>query len=215
MEGEVTVGPITTIFDLRPGRPDRLPTGKSKLDARGRTVIRDPSTIDAIVLHQTAADYGEGDPRQRARSERIPYHTMVFREGWVVKSWPHLLYTYHANKANARSIGLGVEGFYPGTIGGKIWGGKRETPMTPELEAALGVALRETVTEARLLGCPIRYLLAHRQSKGSRRADPGEALWRAALPVAAELELETLPRWTVGDGKPIPKAWDENGHGRY
>lgn len=200
------------VFDLRHEQPPKQT--KSKI-VGGRTLMRDPKSIDAIMLHQTAVDYGDGDPRQRARAEKIPYHTMVFREGWVVLSRPVRSYTNHGGWGNSRSIGIGVEGLYPGLIGGSVWGSKPETPINAETLAALTEALKRTVALARAEGCPLKYLIAHRQSSKMRRSDPGEALWMAALPVAESLGLQAQPDWTIDDGKPIPEAWGGSKGSRY
>ncbi len=82
-------------------------------------------------------------------------------------------------------------------------------------------ALALNVREGRKLGMPIEYVHAHRQSSATRRADPGEELWKRVVlefgvPV---LGLTTEPARTLpgrnGDGRPIPLEWDPDGVGSY
>jgi hypothetical protein len=62
----------------------------------------------------------------------------------------------------------------------------------------------------------IDYLYGHRQASSSRRADPGEGLWRSvALWAQSELGLKLAQNITLGDGYTIPKEWDPNGVGSY
>ncbi len=62
----------------------------------------------------------------------------------------------------------------------------------------------------------VRVIVAHRQASADRRNDPGEAIWkRIASPARAELGLVTPDAFTLGDGLPIPSAWDERAKARY
>lgn len=202
---------------------------KFKLDAKGRVVVRDPATITGIVLHQTACWFGvssaqvsaAGGDRELAlhrRALNVATHLTAFdgRDanlecGHAIYASPLVWYAYHANKANAVSLGVECEGVYPGLLS---QGG--ETPSARLVEASRA-AVRFALEEGRRQGMPIEFLWAHRQSSATRRADPGEALWRAvaldyAVPV---LGLRTEPARVWGDGRPIPVAWDPNGVGPY
>lgn len=205
------------IVDMRADAPAVIP--RSKVQG-GRTVMRDPSTITSIVLHQMGVELGvgpyrlrqaDGDPdlAQMLRARDIPAHVSVFREGWAVAPHPLRAYLHHAGRLNAPSLALEVEGLYDGHSSG------RRQPDELTIEAARA-GLRWLVETGRAEGMPLRYLLAHRQSSRTRRADPGAGIWRALAPWAKEhLGLVTRPDHVVGDGRGIPTDWDPAGVGRY
>jgi hypothetical protein len=64
---------------------------------------------------------------------------------------------------------------------------------------------------------PIEYLYAHRQSSGQKPSDPGYEIWQQVVLEygVSVLGLKTKNEYVVGDGKPIPKDWDENSKARY
>ena len=183
MRGEITIGRPLRIIDARGRRPEVLPKSSP------RKTLKDPW---ALMLHQTAVDYGDAsDEALIKRGERIPYHFLYFRRGLLVINRPLDCYSWHGNRANKFSIGLGIEGLYPGLIGGKVWGSKPETPWLPRH----AVDLRECIRTICILVPTITHQIAHRQSSDKRRSDPGEAIWKSSEGI-----LPTLPDWTVGDG---------------
>jgi len=203
---------------------------KWKIDAKGKVVVRAPASVSGVMLHQTAVFYGVSSQQQAAsggdrhlalhrRGLNVACHAIAFdgqRAGVVcghgVATAPVAWYCYQANTANAESLGLEIEGAYPGTVTpGCVM------PSQTVIDAARA-ALRYLVEEGRREGMPIRYVWAHRQSSASRRGDPGEALWKAvALEYGVKvLGLETQPARTWGDGRPIPVEWQpDGGVGRY
>lgn len=204
------------LVDLRAEqRPEGPP--KSGLVRKGRLVARDPKTIDAICLHQTARFYGvapyqvlaaKGD-RTLALHRRgldVHAHVTAWTTGKFTPCYPLTAYVWHGNGANARSIGLEVEGLYNGKPGGS------DAEPKPETIDAAREAVRWIVAEAAREGITIRYVLAHRQYSDSRRADPGWRIWRdVGLWSETALGLVTLPLLTDterGQGRPIPAAWD-------
>lgn len=210
------------IYDLR----DECPAAHPKSRVRGgKTVMRGPAGVDSIVLHQTAVRFG-GSPELKLarRSLRVACHVMAFYDGFV--AWPVDLraYIYHADRLNSRSLGLEVDGNYPGLIGGKVYRGT-ETPMTDTVVHAARMGVKLLVEEGRRAGMPIRYIFAHRQADAWRRADPGQGLYqRVVLEYAVpELGLEARPSETfrhpktsARDGWPVPREWDaDRGVGDY
>lgn len=204
-------------------------SSKFKLDSTGKVVTRDPRTITGIVLHQTACWYGVsssqiaasgGDKHAalHARSLEVACHLIAFDGksagldcGHTVQPNPLDWYVYHANTANNLAIGVECEGVYPGLV---VQGGV--APSARLVQAARD-AVRAAVEQGRAAGMPIEFIWAHRQSSLSRRADPGESLWRSvvleyAVPVLG-LRTETARTW--GDGLPIPVQWDPFGVGSY
>jgi hypothetical protein len=220
--------PIFDVSDLHGGSPS-----KCKLE-NGRVVVRDPDAVTGIVIHQTACTFGvakyqieeaggDRDEALRRRALNVACHALAFRNGWVVQ--PHKLrwHVNHANRFNAATLGLEIEGRYPGLTrkpNQTTWGGE-PTPITDTVVNAAREAIRYLVEEAEKEGMTIQYIYAHRQSSPSRSNDPGEALWRHvvleyAVPV---LGLKTDPALVLdtskGPGRPIPKDWDPNGLGRF
>jgi hypothetical protein len=224
------VPPVAHVVDLT-SQQTNPPAAKEKfkLDSKGKVVVRDPKTITGIVLHQTACWFGvstqqvaaAGGDRELAlhlRALNIATHLTAFDGrganldcGHAIYASPLPWYAYHANGANSVSLGVECEGVYPGLVS---QGG--ETP-SPRLVEASRAAVKFALEEGSRLGMPIEFIWAHWQSSATRRADPGEALWRAvvldyAIPVLG-LRTETARVW--GDGRPIPVEWDPNGVGPY
>lgn len=180
---------------------------KFALDKRGAVVVRKPESIDAVTLHQTACIFGPvaDDAKRKARALGVPYHALCFTDGVTVLGHSPLLYTYHANRLNARSLGFAVEGEFPPFIGKET---ARSTPYTEAQADGARRGLTRLVEDARALGCPIRYVFAHRQSNAKRAGDPGEYWFKLLSRFARdELGLETLPTLTVGDGQALPVKW--------
>lgn len=214
------------LYDLRASAPDPHP--KAKKTSGGKTLRRAPAAIDSIVLHQTAVSFAQPKGTVREidlanRAHKVACHAMAFRAGFLTAAAPLDWYIYHADRANAWSLGLEVDGNYPGLVGREVGSGT-ETPLTDATIRAARAGVKWLMEEGRRLGMPIRYIWAHRQFDSWRRADPGQGLWKAvvveyAVPVLG-LEVlygETLshPKGSSRRGKPVPAEWDPNGVGRY
>tara|TARA_R110002049_G_scaffold217647_5_gene389079 strand:- start:24 stop:926 length:903 start_codon:yes stop_codon:yes gene_type:complete len=215
------------VLDLRSEQTD--PSPKSKV-VNGHTVLRAPQTVTGITLHQTACTYGvsqnqidaAGGDRQLALHRRalgVACHAMAFMDGTLVLTNPVERYIYHGNGLNSFTLGLEVEGRYPGLTNEPdktTWGGD-PTPLTGATVAAAQEGVRKLVELGRRAGMPITHIYAHRQSSETRRSDPGEGLWRHvvldyAVPV---LGLKAAQGVTVGTGEPVPEQWDPDGVGNY
>jgi hypothetical protein len=222
-------------YDLRRNREALAPKIRIR---RGGPVLRDPSSIDSIVLHQTAAEYGAsarqirdaGGDRELAlarRALRVACHAMAFRGGFFVASTPLRWHVNHGNGLNARSLGIEIDGLYSGLLDDPdtipkredldtTWQRRSPTILTAQMIDTVTHALTWLVSSARAEGMPIRYLFAHRQSSATRRSDPGQAIWLAiAVDLAPLLGLEMLPDFVVGEGRPIPRAWDPSASADY
>lgn len=225
------------VIDLT-GEQTNPPRGKKKHRLQGGLVVeRDPATIDGITIHQTACRFGAsarqikeagGDVllAEHRRALRVGAHMTVFDTGYAVLGHPLGWYVNHGNGLNARSIGLEVEGVYPGILDNprppRWWRDREFTPLKDETLTAAMAGLYYLVEEGRALGMPLRYIWAHRQSSPTRRADPGEEIWRRLVVdfAVAQLRLETQPDLTLksgrrGRGRPIPTQWDPQGVGSY
>jgi N-acetyl-anhydromuramyl-L-alanine amidase AmpD len=183
-----------------------------------RVVERDPATIDGVVIHQTACVFGKkrSQPDRYHRALGVACHALAFNDGTSVLANPLAWLVYHGNGFNSRSLGLEIEGRFPGLVGKpSTLAAEPETPCDAVVIAAAADALRWLVEEGRAEGMPLRYVWAHRQSSPTRRSDPGEAPWVALLPTFAELGLEVQPALVLnsksGAGRPIPEAWGGSG----
>lgn len=214
------------VYDLRGEATDPHPKSRT---SGGLTIRRDPSRIVGVVLHQTAVEFGypSKDPTDAGlarRSLTVACHAMAF-DGFCTLAAPSSWHIYHADGLNSTTVGLEVDGNYPGLIGWDVSNSHEITELTERRIDSARQAMRLLVESARADGCPIEFIYAHRQSDSWRRADPGEELWRRvvtdyAVPV---LGLKTEPARSWPDpqgvesrhGKPIPQSWDVEGVGRY
>lgn len=202
-------------------RPDH------RVDARGRVVIRRAAEIDTVCLHQTACVFGPlARPEVRyLRAADVASHAVAFRTGVGVLQTPIRWYVNGGNGWNRRSVHLECEGHYPGRPDDpttprredrdSVWG-HEPTPLDELALLTARETLRALVEAARAEGCPMQYIVAHRQSSPSRRDDPGYELWRDVVTGYAvhEIGLKTRPGVIVGKGRPIPACWGE-GSAKY
>lgn len=223
-------------YDLRDERVPLSP--KVRMLGSGKPMVRDPSAITGVTVHQMAANFGVSKAQlTAARGDRslalarralsIACHAAAFRSGESVLAAPCLWYVQHGNQLNPSTLGLEIDGRHPGLDDdpstaplredlGTTWGGE-PCELTDELVTAARDACTWLIEEARTLGCDLRYVYAHRQSSDSRRSDPGQRLWRAVVLEHAVprlgLRVEAARVW--GDGRPVPRAWDPAGVGAY
>ena len=225
----ITPGPdaVVETVDLRHEQTDPAP--KSKV-INGKTVLRAPHTVTGIVLHQTACTYGVSQQQIQAaggdrdlalhrRALNVACHAMAFMDGCLVLTNEVESYIYHGNSFNSYTLGLEVEGRYPGLDNEPdktTWGGD-PTPLTEKTITAAREGIRKLVEMGRDVGMPITDIFSHRQSSATRRSDCGESLWRAVVLDFAVPVLGLIPHQGVthNDGMPIPKEWDPNGVGQY
>lgn len=195
--------PPTVLHDLR--------RSASQQHAYGR---RSWDRITGICLHQTACLLGQ----RPQRWQTIGAHLGVMRSGDVV--WAHDFdkLVVHGNGWNTQTVGIEIDGLYAGVQGDNstVWDdpstSAHERGMTPTAEAmeATRQAIRWICSEVARNGGEVKALVAHRQASSSRRNDPGSAIWQSvALPLHDELGLsDGGVGFTLGNGLPIPEAWD-------
>lgn len=191
--------------------PDGFPT-------KGKAKPREISSIDAICVHTTGSVHGfditngwrrragwsgVGEPTpkidQRAMLMRYletPYHFVRTNDdvgGWIVAQWHPQRYTYHGDGTNRFSLGLAFD-----TVPSQ--GGQLDV-------GAARLDLAWAITLARLWGCPIRRIVAHRQGATDRAGDPGRVIWSEVVePVRRVMLLDDASgeRW---GGYTIPEDW--------
>lgn len=210
-------------IDIRDTRSTQIARAGDHRIVRGRAVVRPAHEIDTVCLHQTACVFGPmAHPEVRyLRAADVASHAVAFRTGVGVLQTPVRWYVNGGNGWNTRALHLECEGHYCGQPDDPATAPRREdrescwgAEPTPLDDLALLTAretLRALVKAARAEGCPVQYIVAHRQSSPSRRSDPGYELWRDvvinyAVPV---LGLRTRPAVVVGQGRPIPACWGE------
>lgn len=215
----------------QPNPPPRLVRdGKPRYRTAGpgphpRVLERDPATVDTICVHQTACVFGPAADlaRRHDRAHDVPIHALAFRDGVLAMPYPLRWYLHHGNGYNARSLGIEIEGKYPG-IGGEPPPQREDGDVShdPSILDELTIAtarrgVQELVQRGRALGMPITRIVAHRQSTASRRADPGQAIWTHVVRefAVAVLGLVEVPGEVLRDGRPIPTEWSPGGHGSY
>lgn len=210
-------------YDLR-AEPVPFNKGNRFKMMAGKVVRRKRSEITGIVLHQTGIEFGvntrqleeAGGDREKALAQRakgIPTHAVSFN-GFFVKNYPLDFYCYHANALNRTTLGLEVDGKYPGLVADR---NRAHTVLTNDRLEAARSALAWLVEQGRSEGMPIEFIYAHRQSSSTRRADPGEELWVKVVEEFAIPKLDLTPRYgyVVGSGNPIPVSWADGGTGSY
>ena len=216
---------MTWFLDLRAEQVDPFPAKgtpakpQSRHGRDGKTQRRRAIDITGIVVHQTACVFGPSADREKAyrRALGIPAHAVAFRDGVVALPAPLDWYLYHGNELNGRTLGLEIEGIYPGRPNGPVWGKNPPTPLDALAVETACAALARLVEEGRALGMPLEWVYAHRQSNGQKPSDPGFEIWRDVVLGYAvpKLGLKTRVREIVGDGKPIPTVWDPDAFASY
>ena len=168
-------------------------------------------TVDTICLHQLSAlNLKQGIKRWKNKE----YHWVIEIEDATAYLMHDLdKYTWHGGNINARSIGIGVEGYYAGIEGdlSTFWTPEGHDDRVPRqfhigLAVALIMSVKETIDMVAANGGEIKYIGAHRQSSMSRRSDPGSAIWKVAMLCMDEFGLTEAA--TLESGRPIPEAWD-------
>jgi len=192
---------------------DRRAYAKQAHGSEGQWPVTDRpiASVTGVCLHQTACMLGE----RPERYDSVGAHFAVTRAGKVI--WMHDFdrKVAHGNGWNNGTVGIEIDGLYAGVEGdpSTVWDDpstpSRETGMalTPETVAATRALLRWIKQQ---LGPQMNAIVAHRQSSGSRRNDPGSAIWQSvALPLHVELDCsDGGVGFKLGDGLPIPEAWD-------
>ena len=169
------------------------------------------SEITGITLHQTACDFGHEKPD---RWDTLHAHVGASREGYVFWVYDFELVVWHGNELNGPTVGLECEGNYCGVVGDPTtrWqaGGGTTMVITPELVYAAQEAIRWICAVVAQHGGKVIHLYAHRQTAASRRADPGEEIWKqVALPMIETLGLsDGGPSFKIDNGRPIPSTWN-------
>lgn len=215
------------VFDLR----DKHAINPKKVSTRRKRTV---DQIDTIVLHQTGVKFGVSKRKIKKYGYRealhqrfydVACHVAALMNGDVLLVNHWLSYVLHGHSSNRFSIGIEIEGLYPGIEGNpKTISGKAEAnELALVTIGAARKAVQIAVEECRKLGCPITKLAAHRQFHGSRISDPGQGIWReVGWWAMSELGLEVdydfyapNPKDPRKSGRKIPRVWDPRANADY
>jgi N-acetyl-anhydromuramyl-L-alanine amidase AmpD len=168
---------------------------------------RDWKDITSIVLHQT----GVWMTDTPTRFERLKAHIAILGDHKtpIVQVHPFTAYLYHANSLNSGSVGIEINGHFPGLA----------EDFIPEKHTAIGPNEEQITSTQKAIklicheverhdGC-VTHIHAHRQSSPNRRSDPGEIAWIECGEWARkELGLSSGgPGTKFEKGRPIPWEW--------
>lgn len=225
--------PVVDLRGIGPHRREARERGKWRLDAAGLPLVRKPSSVLGVGLHQTSCVFGVGpaalaaaggDAERaktlRAMNVRAPIVCFLYGPGGprIVLTCPLLWHTNHGNALNPFTIGLEVEGKFPGRMG------RGKGLLNAEQRECVQQAIRVAVELGHAEGCPMTHIWAHRQTNGKKPGDPGEELWGLGVVEYAEpvlgLQVELERSWpgstpVTPAGRPIPREWDPRSKADY
>lgn len=158
--------------------------------------------MDTICLHQTHVSGGFGVSKRQLRAaagdhrvalhnrfRKVPYHVIALRNGDVLVNNRVDAYTYHGNRSNSFSLGVAVDGKWPGDE----WTDAIESTLHTALDAALHIA-----TMART---KIQWITPHGTWSRARRMDPGLQIWDSAMRWCEDNGITVSVRGPAGGGK--------------
>jgi len=170
--------------------------------------VRSWSAINSIVIHQTGCWMNDTPDRFKTLNAHIGL--LANHPTPIVQVQDLNAYMYHANETNKFSVGIEINGLFPGLIKDFKAGNHTAEGPTPSQISNTRLAVQWICDEVEAKGGKISHIIPHRCSNTSRRSDPGELAWRE-IGVWAQQNLgltDKGPGWTIGDGKPIPAEWD-------
>jgi hypothetical protein len=150
-------------------------------------------------------------------------HCAIKRDGTILLLQPfdHTIWALHDTPASKATISVEIEGNFIGALDDpetprredlrSLWkkGGGPHS-LTPEQITASDVLFGIIRDEFEKGGGIWQRLIAHRQTCGDRRSDPGFEIWatiglrwQSMLP-----DLEDTIDWYVPYGRPIPRDWN-------
>jgi hypothetical protein len=190
--------------------PDYFDNTRDVRNGPGKDSGRYAPSVTTIVLHQTAVKFGTTKRNRDKYGERlalhrrfykVPYHCVALLNGDVLWNNEIDRYTYHGNSSNARSLGVAVEGSFPGLESKRK---PKHHAIDDFLIATARAAVKLMLLKAEEAGANVTHIQAHRNYSSGRVGDPGERLWRE---VALRAGLVVDGELAAGGGRPIPTEW--------
>jgi len=214
------VGPDT--LAAMEGEDDSLPKVDYVVDTRnkhGHPRLYAPhysprswAKINSVVLHQVGVTISDCP----SRWDSLNAHIGLQRNGLIVFVNDPTDFIWHAQHGSKRSIGIEINGFFPGT-----YDDFSEVPAERRLTKAQIQAAPRLFDLLQMLfrvnDAIWEFVYLHRQFKDTRRGDPGKEIYETfALPWMEKLGVtDGGPDFKSGSGKPVPKDWNPNYTARY
>lgn len=164
---------------------------------------RPTERVDTICFHQTYVKGGFGYSKRLAkkigpraalhrRFEKVPYHIVVLRNGDILWNNDVWEYTFHGGRCNRFSIGLAVDGRYPGD--------PFDDFMVETTHKAIALAKWKSAQQ----GANLQFVTAHGVWSKRRLADPGGEIWeRGVMPMVERFDLQLSARGPRDGGETI------------
>lgn len=173
---------------------------------RGYSRRRKWKEITGVTLHQTGCEM----PKNPMGWRKVNAHIGVTQEGKVIILNDPRDFIWHAQGLSKNTIGIEIEGNYPGIMNrpGTLWkgGGGPHSLNDQMMEGLLQLYawLWDAFDQNKQ---PWTRVHAHRQSSDTRRADPGEEIWKkVGIPWGRSLG-EDIKVWDGGIGFRFKKGW--------
>jgi N-acetyl-anhydromuramyl-L-alanine amidase AmpD len=184
--------------------------------------VREWADICGVTLHQMGILVSDTPQRQ----DTLGAHISILRSGAIVRVNPMTDMIWHAQKLSHKTVGIEFNGNMEGIEGDRstLWGDAGPHPVTDaQVDAANDVLFPWLVRCFEANGVHFSNVHAHRQSSGTRRADPGSEIWqRVGIPWIERLKALGMGKrgdggagFSVGDGRSIPKEWNPEYPGKY
>jgi len=184
-----------------------------------RKRMRDPKTVNTLVLHQMACCFKVKDPLKRFLNHFAP-HFAIMADGQILQLHPTAAMTWASNGFNGNSVAVEFAGNFPNTSG-KWWLDQKELKkLTPAQAKAYRQANQNQVTPQQIEAgrylvqhlistMGLKRIVAHRQSSNMRENDPGPDIWYHV----GQWAIDNLgltdggPGYKIDSGNPIPNVW--------
>jgi hypothetical protein len=224
-----------TIIDLTREQTDPPSPATHYLIGPTRGVLkRNRARIVGIVVRQTGSFFTPSPAQVRASGGdenlarhrmglRVPCHVIAFTDGAVCHVNRFEWHVKHAYAFDAMTLGLSIEGIYPGLLSAPRKSG--EVALGARTLRAAREAIDYLVAEGKRQRIQLLDIFAARQASGAGRGDPGEAIWKKVVLEHAVKkhglraqpdEQMPAPNTRIGPGRPIPVEWDPKfGEGHY
>jgi hypothetical protein len=186
----------------------RIPTSPKVKMVGGEPVRFKPGDVTALMIHQTDCFFGSENQTPEwcaKRALKVAAHVVVFRTGLVAVSAPLDWVVNHGNAPNPWCWGIEVEAVAEGCFADPRKRPFKSIPL--DQKVGIGRAVCLLATEAHKRGHDLRTILAHRQSSGTRRADPGYEIWPVAVAHANAHNIYADSAFVSRDGRMLPDVW--------
>jgi len=184
-----------------------------------RKRLRDPKTVNTLVLHQMACCFKVKDPLKRFLNHFAP-HFAIMADGQILQLHPTAAMTWASNGFNGNSVAVEFAGNFPNTSGKWCLDLKELKKLTPAQAKAYRQANQNQVTPQQVEAgrylvqhlistMGLKRIVAHRQSSDQRENDPGPDIWYHV----GQWAIDNLgltdggPGYKIDKGNAIPDLW--------